>query len=88
MPKQPKRATIAQPNPNSKRTARRAKRNFKGLEASSRKHRRAARRSLEVRNISGTVYDAGVKQDTDMRRGGKLKASMHNAGGSMKYHKM
>lgn len=74
------------PDPKSKRSVRRAKRGFKALEISCRKHRRAAARSSHKREISGVLYPPGTKADTSLKMGGKLKSSIHNAGGSLKYH--
>lgn len=78
------------PDPKSKRSKRRENRGFKSLEVSSRKHRRALRRSYEVRGIfiggMVVVHDAGTKVEPDIR-GGRLKSFEQNAGGSIKYHK-
>jgi hypothetical protein len=81
-----KQSTLKSPDASSKRSARRSRRRWVNLETSSRMHRRAARRSNESREISNTIYDAGVKKETSLSRGGKLKASTHTAGGSMRYH--
>lgn len=74
-----------QPNPNSKTSKRRKNRGFKTLELSSRKHRRALRRSIEKRTIGGVLYEAGHKEEPDLR-GGRLKSFLYNAGGSIKFH--
>lgn len=51
------------PNPikDSNRSKKRAKRGFKSLELSSRKHRRANKRMLIACNINGNTYKPGEK---------------------------
>lgn len=83
----PKHATIKQPDPTSKRSKRRANRNFQSLEVSTRKHRRAGHRSAWTRNISGVVHPAGTRTEFNPRAGNKLSAWLHNAGGSIKFWK-
>jgi hypothetical protein len=75
----------SQPNKNSKRSQRRQKRGFIDLYVSTRKGRRAARRSAWKRNISGVEYPAGTKVLPKLH-GGKLAVFMANAGGSIDYH--
>lgn len=72
------------PQPNSKRTQRRKNRGWKSLQESSRIHRRALRRSINSRTISGTVYEAGKKVEPKLH-GGKLAVYLATAGGSIKY---
>ncbi len=76
------------PSPASKRSIRRANRNFRDVETSTRKGRRAARRSAESCEISRIVYKPGEKHEINTKLGNKLSAWMHTAGGSLKYHKM
>jgi hypothetical protein len=74
-----KTATIAAPDQNSKRSRRRKVRGFKGLEASSRKHRRALRRQSQSCLVYGTMLKPG-----DKKEGGYAQWS-HTAGGSLRY---
>jgi hypothetical protein len=74
------KATIAQPNKDSARSKKRENRNFISLEKSSRKHKRALRRSLVSRTQYGKLYEAGAK----VNDGGDT--FMHNAGGSIDFH--
>lgn len=73
------------PDQNSKTSKKRKNRGFKSLELSSRKHRRALRRSIEKRTIGGVLHEAGHKEEPDLR-GGRLKSFLHTAGGSIKFH--
>lgn len=75
-----KRATIAQPDPNSKRSKRRAKRGWKSLEQSSRKHKRAQRRLLASCKVYGSMLKPGEKKDNG------AGSFVHTAGGSLQYH--
>lgn len=74
------------PTEDSKTSQRRRNRGFISLEQSSRMHRRAKRRSQEVRTISGTLYEPGEKKLPSLQ-GGKLSVYLANAGGSLHYHK-
>lgn len=78
-------SVMKQADQNSNRSKKRSNRGFSSLEKSSRKHRRAIRRSEEKRMISGKLYEPGTKIDPDLK-GGKLKVFEANAGGSLKYH--
>lgn len=91
MEKKKKRATIARPTPNSRRSKRREKRGFKSLETSSRKHRRALRRMNSAATIGqnhvgtgGQWYKPGTKVDPPTQ--GKTKTFAAVAGGALKYH--
>lgn len=75
-----KRATMAGPSPDSRTSARRKNRGFVSLVVSSRKHRRAARRSALSRLQYGKVYEPGDKV-TD-----GAGTFVHTAGGSIRYH--
>lgn len=68
-----------QPKPDSLRSKRRKNRGFKSLEVSSRKHRRAAARSLYSRTHYGKLGEPGQKMD------GGSGTFVHQAGGSIKY---
>lgn len=73
-------------DPNSKRSKRRKNRGFKSLDVSSRKHRRAARRSSESCSIAGKLVKAGDKATRETVSGGAKKGFIHTAGGSLRYH--
>lgn len=73
-------------DPNSKRSKRRKNRGFKSLEVSTRKGRRAARRSADSRSIAGKVREAGEKATRETVQGGAKFGFIHTAGGSLKYH--
>lgn len=68
------------PDPQSKRSARRKTRGFVSLEVSCRKHRRAKRRSLWVRNQYGKIGKPGELMY------GASGSFAHRCGGSIKYH--
>jgi hypothetical protein len=74
-----KKATIAQPDPNSKRSKKRKVRGFKNLELSSRKHKRALRRLRPKLVVYGQILKPGEKKDNGP------KTFMHTAGGAMKF---
>jgi len=67
------------PDPSSKTTKRRKNRGFKSLEVSSRKHRRAKRRSAQKCMVGGKELKPGEKMvgSNDL---------MYTGGGSLKYH--
>lgn len=67
-------------NPDSKRSISRSNRGFKGLEQSSRKHRRAAKRSEQSRYQYGKVGQPGEKIQSGQ------KGFLHTCGGSLRYH--
>lgn len=73
-------------DPSSKRSSSRRVRGWKSLELSSRKHRRNARRSIELRTISGKLHEAGQKVDPSLALGGKVRVHTATAGGSNDYH--
>lgn len=77
--KKSKRATIAHMQSDSLRTKRRKNRNFRDLETSSRKHRRAANRSVYARTHYGKLGKPG-----EVMRG-TADSFAHIAGGSIKY---
>lgn len=81
-----KKSSTLGPSPNSKRSVKRSNRGFKSLEVSSRKHKRAERRSNEVRTISGKILPPGTKAVPDLGAAKKTKAFLHTAGGSLKFH--
>ena len=72
-------ATLS-PNKNSNRSKKRAKRGFIDLDTSSRKHRRANKRSAISRYQYGKIGNPGDKVS------GGAKSFVHNCGGSIKYH--
>jgi hypothetical protein len=76
-----KTATIKRPDPNSKRSARRRTRGFRGLLDSSRKHRRAQRRQLEGRFFNGKLHEPGQKADAAAGPNG-----LYTGAGSLHYH--
>ncbi len=67
------------PDPNSLRSKKRESRGFLDLKTSSRKHRRANKRSIIARKIGDTVYKAGERI---IPTGEKFQ---FNAGGSLRY---
>lgn len=67
------------PDPNSKRSKRRANRNFTHF-SQSRKHKRARRRQICKRSHYGRIGEPGDK----MTGGGAT--FVHTAGGSIDYH--
>lgn len=68
------------PDPKSSRSKKRANRGFTSVESSTRKGKRAARRSAIARTINGTLHAPGSKVPN---RAGQLE---YTAGGSRKYH--
>lgn len=74
-----KTATIKQPDPNSKTSKRRKNRGFKSLELSSRKHRRAKRRSINSLMQYGKILKPGEKIDNG------ANSFVHTGGGSICY---
>lgn len=85
------KATMAQPDPNSKRSKRRKARGFKSLAISSRKHRRAFRRNDIGRTVGanhngsgGTCYEPGMTVDPPVQ--GKIKTFAAHAAGSYDFH--
>lgn len=78
--KKEKKNTSKGPDPKSTRSKKRANRGFRNLETSTRKGKRAERRSLIARTVNGTLYPPGTKVPN---RQGQLEFT---AGGSRKYH--
>lgn len=76
-----KRATMAAPSSDSKTSIKRKNRGFVSLVVSSRKHRRAARRSALSRLQYGKVHEPGDKV-TD-----GAGTFVHTAGGSIRYNR-
>ena len=71
------------PNPNSIRSQKRESRGFIDLKTSSRKHRRANKRSIIACMINGQWYKPGSRVlDASPT---KMSSFMQNAGGSLKY---
>jgi len=77
--KKTKKATICNPLRDSNRSKKRANRNFKSLEQSSRKHRRAKNRSIDKLTQYGKLGTPGQK----VQGGGD--SFVHTCGGSIKY---
>lgn len=75
-----KRATKAQPQPDSLTTRRRKNRGFVSLEVSCRIHRRAKRRLDASRVVYGQLLEPGEKKI------GGQGSFLHTAGGAMKYY--
>lgn len=73
-------------DPNSKRSKRRAARKFQSLELSTRKGRRAARRSDEKCTIAGKIRKPGEKATRETVIGGAKYGFLHTAGGSMRHY--
>jgi len=73
------------PDPSSKRSKRRTNRGFKGLLASSRKHRRALRRQEQNRTINGKIEEPGTKALCASGPNPR-KQWLHTAAGSLRYH--
>jgi hypothetical protein len=69
------------PLPNSMRTQKRHNRGWQSLAQSSRKHRRAARRSLVSRSIDNRLYVAGEHAAT------AYTGLTQHAGGSLNYNR-
>jgi hypothetical protein len=78
MSKREHKATIAQPNKDSLRSKKRANRGWVSLEKSSRKHKRAAKRSVVSRAQYGKLHEPGAR----VAEGASF---MHIAGGSIRY---
>lgn len=73
-----KQRTMKGPDPSSKTTKKRANRNWKSLEQSSRIHRRALRRLGSACVIQGKQYPPGEKV--------AVNKSEFTAGGALKYY--
>jgi hypothetical protein len=84
MPKREKRATMAQPDPNSKRSRRRKNRGFKNLELSSRKHRRANKRQDSARVFNGADHKPGEKANCASGPNPR-RAWLYTAGGAINF---
>lgn len=78
--KKSKTRTLKGPTFNSQRSIKRNSRHFVSLEKDSRKHRRAAKRSIQKRTQYGKLHEPGTKVDNG------AGTFVHTAGGSIKYH--
>lgn len=76
------------PNPikDSNRSKKRAKRGFKSLEESSRKHKRAYRRMSIACNINGNIYKPGEHVQLNVSGRAGANQWVCTAGGSLKYN--
>ncbi len=75
-----KQKTMRSPDPESKRSIRRANRGFVSLEVSSRKHKRMMRRQLVSRTHYGKTGNPGDNMQ------GTAMDFIHKAGGACNFH--